>query len=444
MKRAEPVSEELRKVFSKPAEPKATSATVPSMQEFVEWLGGLDSSDPLPGIGGKDKPMPFIHGAAQMRNHIQLEGARRIYRARAEAKEAPEPERRDSLLILKREFAKRAEATRDHLAWEIAETMVDAELSKQPAKEAPAGEVDYSRDGRILMAVQNGINFDDDVMPEELEDRLRRLDAEQDRAHDELSRAGIPDGALDERVRTIIELRDELQASYDALPAHDGKRVRYVDVNHLVKRSGQALRERDAARQEAAGLDKALDGTMALRDAHHDAVQDTHVALGGDGEWTNLHDLNKETPELAAQRMKELAAARQEALDAVLARRRVQETADAAIALAAKREGELADAGAEVEKAGIEPQGRTLAARIAKMAALHLEDYNALRASQADVERLRKDWTPECEKQRDDAIARAEKAEKELDERSELKRDRDYWRDIVNETRKALKLVKSD
>lgn len=45
---------------------------------FVDWIGSLDSSDLLPGIDGKDKPMPFVHGAAQMRNHIHLAGLREL------------------------------------------------------------------------------------------------------------------------------------------------------------------------------------------------------------------------------------------------------------------------------------------------------------------------------------------------------------------------------
>lgn len=209
-KPAEPKAGKDRKanIFDTPmqsAEPKATSATVKALERVKE-------SGHCP--AGEDCGPPWIY--------MHQQADKELKRARAEAKEAPEPERRDSLLILQREFAKRAQATRDHLAWEIAETMVDAELSKQPAKEAPSGEdatVNYFRVPRDSNVTQDQDDFW--IVP---------------RCHAELTRAGIPDGALDERVRKLAEHSKHFQIAMD----------RYH-------------KERDAARQEAADAKRVCD-----------------------------------------------------------------------------------------------------------------------------------------------------------------------------------------
>jgi hypothetical protein len=84
------------------------------------------------------------------------------------------------------------------------------------------------------------------------------------------------------------------------------------------------------ARDHAARLDHDLDVVMSERDAAQDALQETHIALGGDGEWVakipeeeppHSGDLHADVPALAA----ELFAAKSEA-EARLAEARAEIT----------------------------------------------------------------------------------------------------------------------
>lgn len=106
----------------------------------------------------------------------------------------------------------------------------------------------------------------------------------------------LPDGCpplpgdnqqLDQALQRIAELTDEnVQLVLDKSDALDAKT--------------QAEQRADAAEKRWEVEEKDHAATMKQRDRLEDAIQQTHINLGGDGEWSNLHDLAAEIIEKSA------------------------------------------------------------------------------------------------------------------------------------------------
>lgn len=107
----------------------------------------------------------------------------------------------------------------------------------------------------------------------------------------------------------------ELLASYCS-DCRESPHVFGVEENKRWKSITSAIEslcaERDQAQKHLEHETAAHLATIETRDYFEETIQECHIQLGGDGEWSNVHDLAEELPEMICEAQAEAERLREE------------------------------------------------------------------------------------------------------------------------------------